>query len=199
MQRILIIGQPGSGKSTLSRQLSDGLALQCFDSDHLLRRTDGTHRTRPEFHEAINASIRQPRWVMNSNRPFETPQLFERTDTLVWLDYSALRTGARYLERSLSRLRDGERISGGHAAPSESFLKVAAQDVYWTASAFIRHRTTMRRAYAALFDPGGLPAHVTAFRLRAPAETQHFLTSLNIPPVPTARQSRDARNVMPQP
>ena len=55
--KILVIGSPGSGKSTFSRKLRDKIGLPLYYLDMIYHKPDRTTVTREEFDEKIKAFL----------------------------------------------------------------------------------------------------------------------------------------------
>lgn len=86
-RKILVIGCPGSGKSTLSRELRDITGLPLFPLDNIWWKPDRSHLSREEFDQKLDAILRTDRWIIDGNysRTFETR--FRACDTVIFLDY----------------------------------------------------------------------------------------------------------------
>jgi len=196
MQRILIVGQSGSGKSMLASMLSAGLQLPWRTGDQILRAPDHSLRSEPDVREQIDQTIKQPLWVIDGNTIAKDAAALERADTLIWLNYSAPLTAFRFMSRSLARLKDGETMLGEPRSPHDSF-KTIAKDVYWAARASMRQRESLETIYGPMFESPEQAPHLQKIRLTNPAETSAFLKKLGITNGPTAEQKHAARHTMP--
>lgn len=67
MQKIIVIGCPGSGKSTFSRRLSDKLGLPLFHLDMIYHKPDKTTVTREEFDGRLAEILAQSLWIIDGN------------------------------------------------------------------------------------------------------------------------------------
>ncbi|MBQ7568468.1 adenylate kinase, partial [bacterium] len=67
MQRVIVIGSPGAGKSTFSRKLRDktGLPLYCLDC--LWHLPDRTTVTESEFDAKLEAILKTDSWIIDGN------------------------------------------------------------------------------------------------------------------------------------
>ncbi len=87
IRRIHIIGGPGSGKTTLARQMGARLRAPCYELDKV-GYENGAGAERPM--EVRLADIRQiadqPAWVTEGVFLGWTHQLFETADQIIWLD-----------------------------------------------------------------------------------------------------------------
>lgn len=99
MQRILVIGSPGAGKSTLARSLAQrtGLPLHHLDQIHWL--PGWVERERDDEAAVLEQLLAQDRWIIDGNYGSTLPQRTVRADTVVWLDYPT----ALCLRRVLAR------------------------------------------------------------------------------------------------
>ncbi|MBC7491288.1 MAG: AAA family ATPase [Novosphingobium sp.] len=99
MQRILIIGSPGAGKSTLSRALAErtGLPLHHLDRMHWL--PGWVERDRDEGRAELAAVLERDRWIIDGNYGSSLPMRLERADTVIWLDFPTRVCLARALKR----------------------------------------------------------------------------------------------------
>ena len=88
MERIIIIGCGGAGKSTLARQLGEQLRLPVVHLDKLWWRPGWTHISREEFDRAIRAEMAKERWIMDGNFDRTLPERVARCDTIIYLDFS---------------------------------------------------------------------------------------------------------------
>lgn len=67
MERILVIGSPGAGKSTLARKLSLVLNLPLYHIDNLYYNCDGEHVSREELILRLDPILRSERWIIDGN------------------------------------------------------------------------------------------------------------------------------------
>lgn len=87
--RILVLGCPGSGKSTFARRLHDCTGLPLIHLDNIWWREDRSHISRAEFDRQLEALLQGARWILDGNysRTYETR--VRACDTVIFLDYSA--------------------------------------------------------------------------------------------------------------
>ena len=87
MQRILVMGSSGSGKSTFSKRLSEITGIPMVSVDALFWKPGWIESDKAEFHERLTAAARQPRWIMDGNFTSHLVELRrDACDTLIWFD-----------------------------------------------------------------------------------------------------------------
>ena len=86
MERIIIIGNAGGGKSTLSRTLAEKTGLPLVHLDRLYWCGDWEHRSREEFDVLLDTELQKDQWIIDGNFTRTIPRRLERADTVIWLD-----------------------------------------------------------------------------------------------------------------
>ena len=102
MERILIIGCGGAGKSTLARQLGEKLGLPVIHLDKRWWKPGWVESTPEEFDEKLAAELEKPRWIMDGNFNRTMPQRLSKCDTVIYLDFSRFACLMGVLKRVLT-------------------------------------------------------------------------------------------------
>ena len=85
--RILILGCPGSGKSTFARALAERTGLPLVHLDNIWWRADGTHISREDFDRALGELLEGERWILDGDYSRTYEVRVRAADTVVFLDY----------------------------------------------------------------------------------------------------------------
>ena len=99
MQRILVIGSPGAGKSTLARRLSERFDLPLIHLDREYFGPGWTTPPRAEWRERVRALAARPAWVMDGNYASTFDIRVPRATVIVWLDLPRWRCALSVLWR----------------------------------------------------------------------------------------------------
>lgn len=88
MERVIIIGCGGAGKSTLARQLGEKTGLPVVHLDKLFWKPGWVSLSREEFDLVHQEAISRERWIIDGNFDRTIPQRLSRCDTVLYLDFS---------------------------------------------------------------------------------------------------------------
>jgi len=90
MERVIIIGCGGAGKSTLARQLGEKTGLPVVHLDQLFWKPGWQESTKEEIDEKIRVEMENPQWIMDGNYNRTMSQRMKRCDTVIYLDFSTI-------------------------------------------------------------------------------------------------------------
>ena len=86
MKRIIVIGCPGSGKTTFAEKLRDKTGLPLFYLDAIWHKPDRTHISREEFDERLGEILKQDFWIIDGNYSRTLERRMAVADTVFLFD-----------------------------------------------------------------------------------------------------------------
>jgi adenylate kinase family enzyme len=172
MDRIVVTGTPGSGKTTLARRLA-----QVIDAPHIKLEPlywDAAWQPAPAevFRQRVVQATQGARWIIDGL--YHKSLTWTQADTLVWLDYPLLVVLCRLLRRETRQLRDGETPWGDNRP---GWRRQLLSSVALFFSALTQHHQRRRRYLKKLVRQPAY-AHLTVIRLRSPREAETWLKGL---------------------
>lgn len=85
VQRVLVAGSSGAGKTTMARALAERRGLPYTEIDALVHGTGWVPR--PEFEADVETMLATGRWVTEYQYPAVKPRLLAAAEVVVWLDH----------------------------------------------------------------------------------------------------------------
>jgi adenylate kinase family enzyme len=173
MNRISVIGTSGAGKTIFADKLARILHIPHVELDELHWEADWVPAHREVFRSRVRESIRAERWVVDGNYSKSARDLvWERADTIVWLDFSFTVTISRVLRRTIYRLVTGEKCCNGNR---ERVGMALSRDsiILWALQSYKRHRMAYPLLLATQEQRGA-----RTVRLHSPKEADRWLMRL---------------------
>ena len=91
MERVIIIGCGGAGKSTLARMLGEKTGLPVVHLDRIWWEPGNwQHISQEEFDRRLAAELQKPRWILDGNFNRTIEARLDACDTVIYLDYPRL-------------------------------------------------------------------------------------------------------------
>lgn len=176
-----VIGSSGSGKSTLARRIADRLGAPHVELDAIFHQPGWQPLPRDAFRTEVGRAVEGPAWVVDGNYSAVRPLVWERADTVVFLDLPRWRVMAQLVPRTLRRCWTGEELWNGNRE-SWSFLRSWRRDDNIWVWSWARHELQRERFVDALGDPRW--SGVRFVRLRSHGEAARWLAGVGPPPTP---------------
>ncbi|MBT5859066.1 MAG: hypothetical protein HOH88_04275 [Flavobacteriales bacterium] len=91
MQKVLVIGCCGAGKSTFSKKLQSILNVGLIHLDQYYHKPNWEEPKKEEWERIVNNLIKKPSWIKDGTYIESLDIRIEKCDTLIYLDYSILK------------------------------------------------------------------------------------------------------------
>jgi adenylate kinase family enzyme len=139
MNRFVIVGSTGSGKTTLARELSRRVDAPHIELDALNWGPNWTAATTDDFRAKVAEAVSAERWVVEGNYQAVRDLVWPRADCIVWLDYSLPLVLRRLLRRTMRRIFTAEPCCNGNR---ESLRMALSKDsiLLWALQTYHRRR-----------------------------------------------------------
>ena len=87
MKKVIVIGCPGGGKSTFSKELHRIIGLPLVHLDMLYWNPDRTIVEKPIFRQRLQDALSSDAWIIDGNYASTIELRLQHCDTVVFLDY----------------------------------------------------------------------------------------------------------------
>ena len=167
MRRVSVVGVPGSGKSTLGKELAARLAVPYVELDAIFHQPGWTPLPEEEFRRRVTAIASTKGWVIDGNYSAVQPLVWERADTVIWLDPPRRTVMRRITWRTIRRAAGRTELWNGNRERWRNLFSWDEQEsvISWA----WHHYPIYRQRYeAAARDPRY--AHLTFSRITTRAD-----------------------------
>jgi adenylate kinase family enzyme len=174
VRRVSVVGNSGSGKSTVARELALVLGVPHLELDGVFHQPGWVPLPEDEFRRVVGAVAAGDGWVMDGNYSVVRPLVWARADTVVWLDLPRRTVMRQVVWRTLRRAVTRQDLWNGNRESLRNFLTWDPQEsiISWAWHNHAKYRD--RYAAAAAADPAN--AHLTFIRLTSRRAITRFLT-----------------------
>lgn len=171
MNKIIIIGVTGSGKSTFAKKLSNKLDIPYIQLDYLFWKPNWEESTDVEFFEKIEKAIDKPKWILDGNYNRTNHLTWKDVDTIIWIDLPFCLTFYQIFMRCLQRAITRKELWEG-TGNKESFGRMFSRDsiLLWLFKTYSSHSL---RYQERMNDPKF--KHIKFHRLRSRKEIAEYL------------------------
>ena len=172
MHRVSVVGNSGSGKSTVAARLAAQLGARYTELDAVNHQPDWTPLPVEEFRRQVTALTAGESWVVDGNYSAVRDIVWARADTVVWLDLPRWIVMKRVTIRTLGRVVRRLELWNGNRERWRNIFTLDKDEsvILWS---WTQHAKYHDRYEAARRDPAN--AHLRFVQLRTPREIAAFL------------------------
>ena len=176
MLRVSVVGNSGSGKTSLARELAAAMDVPLLELDSIFHLPGWTELPPEEFRARVSEFARGDAWVVDGNYSTVRLLVWARADTVVWVDPPHPVVMARVVRRTLRRVVTREELWNGNREPWSNIFSVdpARSIVAWSWTQRHKYRD---RYSAAMTDPEW--AHVEFVPVRTRADRRRLLAAVS--------------------
>jgi len=166
--RIIIIGSPGSGKTTLSKRVAAYTGLKLVHLDDLYWFQGWCRPSPKEWSEVQSRIIAEPRWIIDGNYADSFEQRLRRADTVIFLDMPLLSCLFGIMRREVRRVLGNRESLPSRVSRDKNYTSRLTIDRRFLWQVFSFRRLTRPRMIERL-ESAGHPMNIFVFRRRRKA------------------------------
>ncbi len=173
MKRIVVVGTSCSGKTTFSAKLAQCLGIRHVELDSLYWMKDWQERPIDDFRRFVQQEAERDTWVIEGNYRKVRDILWNRADTLVWLNYPFHLIFYRAISRTLRRIIYKEEVCGGNTETFFASFLSSDSIIAWV----LKTHWKRRREYSILMTSSEYP-NMKKIEIGSPGEAKRMLDRL---------------------
>lgn len=147
MPRIVVVGTSCSGKTTLAKKIACALDLPHIEMDAIYWRPDWEPSPPEEFRASMSEALVGDRWVVDGNYSAGRDVVWNRANTVIWLNYSFPLVFGRALARTLRRVISREELYSGNRESFRLAFLSADSILVWVLKTYRRRRKEYPRLF----------------------------------------------------
>jgi adenylate kinase family enzyme len=173
LQRVVVVGTSGCGKTTFAKQLAETLQSTHIELDRLFWLPNWNPRNPDDFRRQVEQHVRENQWVVDGNYGALRDMIWSRATHLIWLNYSYPLVIWQVTKRTIVNLVSNREVFPGcRETLSKAFL--SKESVIWWAMTTYHRR---QQKYLSFRQEQIFP-HLTWVEIHNPREGKQFLESL---------------------
>jgi len=101
MNRIMVVGNMATGKSTFAKKLQQKLGIDTIHLDALFFRPNCEFTPKEEWHEIVKSLAEKDNWIIDGNYPNTLNIRAEKADTILIFNYSRWLCYRNFIKRNI--------------------------------------------------------------------------------------------------
>jgi adenylate kinase family enzyme len=174
VRRVSVVGNSGSGKTSLARRLSAALDLEHIELDAIFHQPGWTELPRPEFRRRVEVKIAADGWVVDGNYGAVRDLVWAAADTVVWIDLPRRVVIRRLIRRTIIRAVTRRELWNGNCEPLTGVFRRDPREniVLWS---WTNHHDYARRYEIAATEPAN--SHLTFIRVSSQSDADRLVAA----------------------
>jgi adenylate kinase family enzyme len=148
-RRIAVVGNSGSGKTTMAREIAARLGCEHVELDGIHHLPNWTPIERDRMRAIVADHVRADAWVIDGNyRSLVQDLVFARADTVVWLDLPRRVVMMRVIRRTMGRVLRRRELWNGNREHLRNLLRRDPEEniILWSWTQHCRYRAQYEEA-----------------------------------------------------
>jgi adenylate kinase family enzyme len=188
VRRVSVVGTSGSGKSTVARKLAQILGVPFLELDGVNHQPEWTPLPVDEFRRVVAAATAGDGWVIDGNYSAVRALVWDRADTVVWMDLPKRTVMRQIVWRTLRRVAFRKELWNGNRERWRNFFSWNPNEsvISW---AWHNHAKYQERYGSAAADP--VNARLSFVRLTNRGDIARFLSEVGGQAEGTSAETRN--------
>jgi adenylate kinase family enzyme len=171
VRQISVVGNSGSGKTTVARELAATLGVPHLELDSIFHQPGWQPLDETNFLQRVDEFTAAPGWVVDGNYSAVRELVWSRADTVVWLDLPRRRVMRRVIWRTLCRMATKAELWNGNREQWRNLLGPPQDSIImW---AWTKHGAYRQGYLTAQADPAN--DHLRFVRVRSGRQLAELL------------------------
>jgi adenylate kinase family enzyme len=176
VRRVAVVGNAGSGKTTVGRAVAAALGVPFVELDAIHHQPGWQPVPPDQFRRQVGQIVTADGWVIDGNYRAVRDLVWNRADTVIWFDLPRRTVMRQVIVRTVRRTFTRVELWNGNREPLTGMVRLDPEKsiIRW---AWTKHATYHERYAAAAADPAY--AHLMFVRIAGRADVRRLLDDLS--------------------
>ena len=171
-RRVHVVGTSGSGKTTVAKAIADRMGIRHIELDAINWQPNWTELPKDEFRERVIEEIEDGDWTIDGNYRVVRDVIWEKADTIVWLDMPFWPVFLRIIWRTIRRIVTQEELWNTNTEKLDALFGKYGMPLW-----VIQTHKKRRAEYPVLLADPNL-SHIDIKRFKSLKEVNNWIESL---------------------